>query len=456
MSDLIGLAGSLLPSPLQGLLGGSASGWRGKLQKASFRGVPFHVLDHELTAGRRIAVHEFPLRDRIATEDLGRGARRFQVTAYVLGDDYFAQRDALLRACEEESEPGTLVHPYLGEWKVRCESIGLRESQREGRIATISLVFVEEGERPAPAAQKDRLGSALAQIGQVLSLARSAFALIYAHRGDLGGFLLRAATSYVSGLGEALAGSFLGLPGLDITQIRGAISGLGQVDLTDSAAASFAIGAPFVALADASAEAPAGRAVSAAIASDAIDATVTTSRGETVLPPGWCGTLLLDFASYAGADPGTAALPVPDLVSAGLASIQAALDGLVRDSAVAAAAQVFIETDWPSSDTAAAARDALCDAILARAEAAADAGLDDLYAGWMALLAEVSRYLTERGVQRPRLATYALPQGLPSLALAHRLYQDARRADELVALNRVPHPAFLPASGVALQPGATP
>jgi prophage DNA circulation protein len=36
------------------------------------------------------------------------------------------------------------------------------------------------------------------------------------------------------------------------------------------------------------------------------------------------------------------------------------------------------------------------------------------------------------------------------LALAYRLYQDATRASELVALNDAPHPLFMPTSGKAL------
>jgi prophage DNA circulation protein len=48
-----------------------------------------------------------------------------------------------------------------------------------------------------------------------------------------------------------------------------------------------------------------------------------------------------------------------------------------------------------------------------------------------------------------RLGTYTPLTVLPALVLAHRIYQDATRADELVARNGISHPAFMPA--VALE-----
>ena len=55
-------------------------------------------------------------------EDLGRKARAWQVECYVLGDDYFAQRDALIRelskagavAVVASAQPPTLDEPDSG------------------------------------------------------------------------------------------------------------------------------------------------------------------------------------------------------------------------------------------------------------------------------------------------------------------------------------------------------
>jgi prophage DNA circulation protein len=45
---------------------------------------------------------------------------------------------------------------------------------------------------------------------------------------------------------------------------------------------------------------------------------------------------------------------------------------------------------------------------------------------------------------------YTRPPPSPAVALARRLYQDATRATQLVALNDATHPLFMPASGKAL------
>ena len=67
------------------------------------------------------------------------------------------------------------------------------------------------------------------------------------------------------------------------------------------------------------------------------------------------------------------------------------------------------------------------------------------------VLAAVSNDLLARGASLPRLARYGIGAALPSLALAQRLYTSPAQADALVALNDVPHPAFMPLAGVALR-----
>lgn len=113
-----------------------------KLIGASFRGVPFFVESVERSGGRRAVVHEFPFRDDPFVEDLGRGARGYRVDGYTLGDDYLAQRDALLDAVEADGV-GELVLPYYATVRAICVKYGVRESRVEGGIAVVSLEFAE-------------------------------------------------------------------------------------------------------------------------------------------------------------------------------------------------------------------------------------------------------------------------------------------------------------------------
>lgn len=128
------------------------SDWQSRLRPASFRGVPFKVVDDEGTFGRRVQVHEYPNRDKPWTEDLGRATRRININAYLIGDDYFEQRDKLITAIETAG-PGTLIHPWYAEMKGNIDGqVRVTHSNTEGRMCRISFAFVESGELTFPTA----------------------------------------------------------------------------------------------------------------------------------------------------------------------------------------------------------------------------------------------------------------------------------------------------------------
>lgn len=72
------------------------------------------------------------------------------------------------------------------------------------------------------------------------------------------------------------------------------------------------------------------------------------------------------------------------------------------------------------------------------------------YRAIVELHAAVSFYLVETARPLPRILRYSFNLTLPTLAMAQRLYYDAGRADELLAENKMVHPAFAPRSGIAL------
>ncbi|MEQ1961426.1 DNA circularization N-terminal domain-containing protein, partial [Escherichia albertii] len=124
--------------------------WKDRLQDASFRGVPFKVEEESAGTGRRVETHEYPNRDKPYTEDLGKITFRPSITAYVVGDDCFDQRDRLIDALNKPG-PGTLVHPTYGELKVCVDGeVRVSTSKSEGRIVRFDLKFVEAGELSYP------------------------------------------------------------------------------------------------------------------------------------------------------------------------------------------------------------------------------------------------------------------------------------------------------------------
>lgn len=124
----------------------------GKIQKASwlsgygqgsFRGAEFFITSAQNEFGRRFAVHEFPQRDFPIAEDLGRKARKFTMTAYIVGDNYFDNRNRLIEALELPGI-GKFVHPYLGVFNAVALNSSMTESTNEGRIARFTITFQEQ------------------------------------------------------------------------------------------------------------------------------------------------------------------------------------------------------------------------------------------------------------------------------------------------------------------------
>ena len=137
--------------------------WWQQLQPGSWRGVGFVMDAAENRAGRRVAVHEYPYRDTVWAEDLGRLPRRFSFQAFIVGDDVYQQRNAMIQACEQPGE-GTLVHPTLG--AVQCVLIDFTTTDRRerGRMVEIAFSFVVSGDILFPS-------TALATGDQINSLA---------------------------------------------------------------------------------------------------------------------------------------------------------------------------------------------------------------------------------------------------------------------------------------------
>lgn len=122
----------------------------GFVQKGSFRGAKFETFDAEVLFGRRNVLHEYPLKDTPFAEDLGRKAREYTFNAYVIGENYNAARNALMRAIENEDTPGTLTHPTLGSISVIPKDCRVRFDNRNGGLEYFTLNFIEAGEQSFP------------------------------------------------------------------------------------------------------------------------------------------------------------------------------------------------------------------------------------------------------------------------------------------------------------------
>jgi prophage DNA circulation protein len=130
--------------------------WREQLlgEQASFRGVRFYTESGSRASGRRAVVHEYPKRNDPYVEDMGRHARRFSFSGYLIyrvrtppGFAPYVQQRALLVQALEDDDIGELVHPVYaaGGTQAVCERYSMVESRERGGFTQFEMTFVEHG-----------------------------------------------------------------------------------------------------------------------------------------------------------------------------------------------------------------------------------------------------------------------------------------------------------------------
>lgn len=401
--------------------------WREQLKTgASFRGVPFATVDAEARVGRRSVPHEYPQRDLPYVEDLGRRARVFVVEAYVIGDDYMARRDALMAAIEQPGA-GELVHPRWGTLQVAVQDyVSVKESTREGGVARFSISFIESGQNTFPKTTQDTV----AEVDAASNVVEDAAAADFASGFDVEGL-------------NAIAEQSLKTVQRDVNELLATAR-----RVTDVSAAAALVG-------------------SVGGISSNLDALlrspltlVANVRGvysqliQSVLRP------LGAFADFGGvfqrnARPSSSLVAAarPGSTSARLLANESARADLQRRLALtnqARALAVALQANDSGIGTVARAleqRNRLLEQLDIELEENDPPA--EVAAGLVRLRAAVTRDVAERAELLRRASTFKPAAVLPALVIAHRVYQDAGRTDELVLRNGIRHPAFVPA--VALE-----
>ena len=393
--------------------------WARKLQTGQFRNAAFFTESHEAGGGRRLALNEYPLRDEPYAEDLGRRACEFTIDCYVLasqmiggerGDDYMAARDRLIAALEQKG-PGILIHPYLGARSLAAREYRMRESTREGGMATFSITFVEAG-RPA---EPDTVSDTRSSVGNAADAAQAAiqakFEVTFSVE-DMPDFVSSSATDILE---DAIT---------DIRQISGRIASVTS-PITQFSAQLDRLGDSLSSLI----RQPANLAADVA--------------GVVVAIAGVAKDVQTAFSAYRRLWPfgdDRAAVPTTTATRQQQAANQTALTGLIQRAATIEACRASSEMDYASQDEAAALREELADQLDALIETADDS----VYAALADLRVAVIQDITRRGADLARLVSYTPSTTLPALVIAHALYEDATRDAEIVARNHIRHPGFVP------------
>ena len=410
------------------------------LRPASFRGVAFEVESHSESGGRRVELHEYPLRDTPYAEDLGKKAGKWQIEAFLVnGKSGYAERRDKLREALNASGPGTLIHPYLGELSVSVDGYSLKETTREGGYCTFSISFVEAGQPVEPDVEKDTAANVLDKAEAAKEAATAGFLDEYMPLlEDLEGLagkvpaLLSEATAFLGtplsilSRAQSAASSVLALPDRLASRILGYLGTIRQ--LGGIATSGLKMNA-LTALLD---KKSAGTASSWLVTSNGVIAGIV---GETQAGGGSIGG-------------GTPSPETPGVVASTVANrAETPLIDLIAAGAVIEAAIESADADYGTADDALASRDAVLEAIdeVQRANCS-----DAVFTALSELAAAVNEDLTTRGAELPKLGSATLSMSMPALAASYRLYGDVGQADAIVARNRIRHPGRVP-GGVPLE-----
>lgn len=377
---------------------------------ATYRGVPFLVNNSERAGGRRNVTHEFPLRDAPFVEDLGRRARTYHVEGYVLGDDVLDQRDELLKALEDSSGPGQLVHPYYGTLKALCSGFSVRETTEDGRMAVFSIDFVEA---PVQSVEPTSEPDLPAQVAASATAARAATKTELAAKYDASGLSSSSLASAETALKSA-ASSLRAALGPIITDTQE----LAQMDrlvqrIVDRSASLV--------------REPADLA-------DAFAAALAALENTSLAAPGDVLRALVEAYAF---DSGPT-LPETTATGRREAANRAALSDALRRALAIDAAKLAPQVVFASLDEALTAR---ADVVALLDEQIALAG-DDAYPALVDLRARLM-LAVPGDADLARVVTVSRPVAIPSLLLSYQIYGSTANEADIVARNGVRHPGFV-------------
>lgn len=391
------------------------------LREATFRGVPFEVESADESGGRRLARHEYPLRDVPYAEDLGRKAGEWSIEAYIVQGrkyDYAKARDALRDALKERG-PGTLMHPTLGDITVAVDSYRLKESTREGGYCTFSITFVEPGQPESPTSKADTAHAAKAAGQAARAAGLLEFPKLYI---PLPQELLACAAALAEGVELAMA--YLTLPQQIIAEALGYAQSLVAQPLALAGALYGMFGQLLGSL-------PLEEAKALGYAGPEVAPAFMVAPSDSIASPTFQGGYHRDSAAL-----NSLLFRNPVTHTASITALrQQVAQTLLLEDALATATR-----DYATADDALAARTATLEGL----DVVAPVLTDSLFAAHAGVRLAVAQDLTTRGGQLPRVRRVTLPATVPALVAAYSVHGDAKREAEIVSRNRIRHPGRVP------------
>ena len=431
--------------------------WFDQLTTASFRGVAFQVDTIDVTAGDNTVLREYPFQDLPTVFRMGEGVEEIKFSAYVIGDDYIEQREALRAVLTGE---GVLIHPTAG--AIRVYVVGkftIKESPTaEGGMARFELTFVRAEARRYPVGEASTPVLANFAADAASKAAQDQFAVDFD--------LLKAPGWVAERALQNLHASLDGVWG----QLKGAQGGLG--DYSNGLISNYQqlrtglaelVNTPRALAHEISNLFTIPGEISAALGRDfrnafswAFDLSAKLARTdfETLVIPasqgsGHAGVGDAGLVIYGAGN--AAALALGGATRKPLARLTAASDQLIETLAISGYVRAAAASELEGYDQALALRLAVheqCTRLLTDAstqEAPAGLTATSWHGAMQALHTAALRDLQARGRNLVRLASYT-PQGWePVWLISYKLFGTSDYADEIMAMNpQVRHPLLCP------------
>jgi prophage DNA circulation protein len=439
----------------------SIGGFLSLLQHAAFRGVPFSVIGAEVRKGRKGATHNYPFRDGAMREDMGRAARIYAFTGYLIGDLAPAMQLLLDNALETQG-PGLLLHPTLGAVQVSLLSAATSVSRDAMRVISIRMEFMEQEPQSVVSMVISTALSVLAAASTAITGLGASLGGVAGPAADPGGSPVLEGVTVASAFVDSCIGSAgdttaltsmaAGLPPPDNYTEYGryaagnATVGLGSAVTVQTLQTQIALQRAAVAAAGANVvsvcgtlSSSTGGAVTAALS------TLTEAVRLTMTDPGDQVRVLLLLATFSYADSF-----VLDYIGARMAVVRNAVAAACRRVALMSLANASAAYQPLSYQDAYTVRSEIAAALDVEILAAGDAGDDDAYDALRNVRVLIIQDLTTRGATLPQVETVSFGASLPSLVIAQMLYKDATRSDQITNEAMAPHPAFCPSTFQAL------
>lgn len=437
--------------------------WNLTLQDASFRGVTFEVQSVEDRGEKALCVHEYPYRSGAEVEDLGRKPRVIPVTAIFWGVAYESRIKALVAAFEEAG-PGELIHPVFGSLTVAVRRWQIQHSAERHDYATVTFEAVEAvtdnpffGATSSRSLAEQALADISSSLDEALGLSESELGKTLGQWADTAANIKARVETELQGVLDVLdAGrgvvrsvlSYVDVPAAFVADAQAIVRGL----QADAASASSSVVSAFGGLSTA-------LPLVSLTAPEAVKAYAT---GAGAYGPAWVSGPQSALSGKAEAQlalrvprPAVATIPVPDAGSArtpqgvavthvtlleAQATAQAASEALKADMASPALALTPGEIEGLAGNVRARLDDALHYTAAALPQGSVHPVCERLRTA-----ARAMQQLAEAALNaRPPLAIRTAGLACNFHLLAHRLYGDFTRADELRRINpQVRNPNFI-------------